>query len=474
MRTLIHKTKHLQNYKLQLCLPKCDIFKCTPLRLIANLVAYQNPGIAAATSTRLDSAAKHIMACKVDSDLMMDFVSKNINGPSDKRREMHINKHKYCVFKNDLVLCTNKPLFPSDNNKSGHRQNAYPAVVSTLGDVELCCKKFLAMYYSYHSATAQMNFHMEASQKTDQLRDNFQDKNGLILNLPYFSAQGYALGTAWASDQTGDTVSSVLVGGMQTVMNGAFPCCAGEVLQWYFEFEEDMYYPKRIQVKDEPFHRESASRKLSGEEFQAGKAAEILDQWMLIDKVSGPVAKHNTAWQDLFSCLTLAKASSKQSVIEHMEKKPDGTKMDNNEFKIPGYEDKIFQLQCQDTPSASYQSASLTEFIRTGIVNSASKFLTFYERKTDASGVLISEKSISEAYNKGDTLRKRRREFNERMDGLGAEQKGNKAYPKPYRLYSSNNQLDDHYGDKIRIFAKCVSSARPHEMMDIMLMTQSL
>ena len=83
-------------------------------------------------------------------------------------------------------------------------------------------------------------------------------------------------------------------------------------------------------------------------------------------------------------------------------------------------------------------------------------------------------KLYPESYNKGDTLRKRRREFNERMDGLGAEQKGNKAYPKPYRLYSSNNQLDDHYGDKIRIFAKCVSSARPHEMMDIMLMTQSL
>jgi hypothetical protein len=77
---------------------------------------------------------------------------------------------------------------------------------------------------------------------------------------------------------------------------------------------------------------------------------------------------------------------------------------------------------------------------------------------------------ISESYNKGDPLRKRRREFNERMDGMGAEQKGNKAYPKPYRLYNGK----DHYGDKIRIFAKCVSSARAHEMMDIMLMTQSL
>ena len=42
--------------------------------------------------------------------------------------------------------------------------------------------------------------------------------------MPFFTAQGYALGTAWASQQTGDTVASVLIGGMQTVMNGAFAC----------------------------------------------------------------------------------------------------------------------------------------------------------------------------------------------------------------------------------------------------------
>ena len=104
--------------------------------------------------------------------------------------------------------------------------------------------------------------------------------------------------------------------------------------------------------------------------------------------------------------------------------------------------------------------------MRSGIVNSASQFPISYDK--------ITQKPNLESYNKGDTLRKRRREFNERMDGLGAEQKGNKAYPKPYRLYCSKDGLDDHYGDKIRIFAKCVSSARPHEMMDIMLMTQSL
>jgi hypothetical protein len=31
----------------------------------------------------------------------------------------------------------------------------------------------------------------------------------------------------------------------------------------------------------------------------------------------------------------------------------------------------------------------------------------------------------------------------------------------------------DHYGDKSRVFAKCISGGRPFDMVDIMLMTQS-
>ena len=34
--------------------------------------------------------------------------------------------------------------------------------------------------------------------------------------------------------------------------------------------------------------------------------------------------------------------------------------------------------------------------------------------------------------------------------------------------------MQDHWGDKIRVFAKCISGGRPFDMVDIMLMTQSL
>ena len=52
-----------------------------------------------------------------------------------------------------------------------------------------------------------------------------------------------------------------------------------------------------------------------------------------------------------------------------------------------------------------------------------------------------------------------------------SDRKGKVAFPKPYMLTAHGR---DHYGDKIRIFAKCITGARKHEMVDIMLMTQSL
>jgi len=45
---------------------------------------------------------------------------------------------------------------------------------------------------------------------------------------------------------------------------------------------------------------------------------------------------------------------------------------------------------------------------------------------------------------------------------------------KPYRMFLDNNSYRDHYGDRIRIFAKCIGGGRPFEMVDVMLMTQSL
>ena len=38
----------------------------------------------------------------------------------------------------------------------------------------------------------------------------------------------------------------------------------------------------------------------------------------------------------------------------------------------------------------------------------------------------------------------------------------------------SSNTGNEHYGDKIRIFARCIGGGGAHEMVDLQLMTQSL
>ena len=68
----------------------------------------------------------------------------------------------------------------------------------------------------------------------------------------------------------------------------------------------------------------------------------------------------------------------------------------------------------------------------------------------------------------------RRKRKNERdYDSIAMDPhdvKRNIAMPKPYMLKAGM----DVYGDKIRIFAKCMNGGRPYDHVDLMLMTQSL
>lgn len=344
----------------------CFVYKNCATDAMAQISTLPNtnraamPGIAASTSSRVDSAAKHIMACKVNSDLMLLFVDKSLGNNQLKRRELHINRDKYCVFKNDLVLNVNIPLFPDKSQVAGNGTRAYPSVVSTLGDCDWTVKEFLIGLYKSPS-----NFDFETILQNHENNPSAFTNNPLLKHMPYFTAEGYALGTAWASDQTGDTVSSVLIGGMQTVMNGAFACQAGEVLQWYFEFEEGEFY--------------HSTQKINDVKHRAG--SRIVETW------SGIALERD----------------SKEDILQELED---------------------------------------------------------IRKRNEKEGIKHDV----------DTQRKRRRQYYEDMHGIGHDAKGNKAFPKPYRLF----KYQDHFGDKIRIFAKCISSARPHEMVDIMLMTQSL
>lgn len=52
---------------------------------------------------------------------------------------------------------------------------------------------------------------------------------------------GVSLGTAWAHPSSGDTVASVMIGGLRTILNGAFPIHTNDLVCIYFDDERDFF-----------------------------------------------------------------------------------------------------------------------------------------------------------------------------------------------------------------------------------------
>ena len=200
------------------------------------------PGIAAATGTRVDSSSKQTMACRVSEPLSMQWC----NDSHDARNYLHNHKMKFCMHKNDLVLNCGQSL--NDCAMVMFNGKTYPSVVSNLCEMNQEARNVLK--WLYHSSPSGKHFlgnkrriqsEFVAAINSDQgdalfIKAQTFDKNrfiGELSNMPYFTAQGHSLGLAYTSSLSGDTVASVLIGGMQTVMNGHFDCRAGQVIQWY-------------------------------------------------------------------------------------------------------------------------------------------------------------------------------------------------------------------------------------------------
>lgn len=306
------------------------------------------PGIAAATGTMLDSAAKHTLACRVDEDRMHAFADATV---------ILQNKYKYCVNRHELVLnCCNEWQKTSKSMAA-----AYPHVISNFGDICLELKTLLSMLYKM----------MDTPQKLATARTALEAFCGHTFDtpadmairnqchaLPFCHVQGYSLGVAYANHRQGDIVCAVQVGGMISVRNGHFECQTGDMVQWYFDWEAPSF-----RGEDSGDHR-------IGERRHA-----------LLRNEAGLF----TQPQDPDAMLAQLKT-----------------------------------IKPTDNPAGS-----------------------------------------------GATKRKRHVELQ-----LGVTNgKSNIPYPKPYVVSTTHGE---HYGDRIRVFAKCVNGGRAHDMMDIMLMTQSL
>jgi hypothetical protein len=220
------------------------------------------PSLAQATNTRLDSACKHIQQCRVSTDDMMRFVGDQVD-------ELVRNKYRYCIHKDELVVGVGRPWDPKTVVKRTSNA-AYPKVISNLGSLsdraDTCVALNMIRFMNHYARTInerqmiidffQNNVFAESayfmSDGTKAMAPGFEafkDNQGFIntrrfmpFMYDYFTV-GFANTIGYAHANSGDTMTSVMIGGLRTVMNGDFEIFPGDLVQFYWTFEKDDFLP---------------------------------------------------------------------------------------------------------------------------------------------------------------------------------------------------------------------------------------
>lgn len=217
------------------------------------------PSLAQATNTRLDSACKHIQQCRVSTDDMLRFAG-------DDHGEIERNKYRYCVHKDELVVGVGRPWAVTRAVKRT-ANFAYPRVISNLGaldDTDQTKPAIMMIRFMNHFARtiAERAKIIAFFQQNRWVAPKYKEAAGPVITLDeksaafkpvvvagapsqlgtekhlgimydYF-ATGYANTLGWAHANSGDTMTSVMIGGLRTVMNGDFEIFAGDLIQFYW------------------------------------------------------------------------------------------------------------------------------------------------------------------------------------------------------------------------------------------------
>lgn len=177
--------------------------------------------------------------------------------------ELQRHKYRYCIHKDEFVIGIGRP-WASDAGRK-RTNNAYPRVISNLGQLDLSndgAVPIKMIRYMYHYArslrekqdiikwfkVASFN-HGAIDSDGNSLEKEYkaftdEEKECIPRWLPIMADQiavGYANTLGWAHPNTGDTMVTVMIGGLRTVMNGDFEVFPGDLIQWYWPFEKDCF-----------------------------------------------------------------------------------------------------------------------------------------------------------------------------------------------------------------------------------------
>ena len=224
---------------------------------MSDLLPYQ-PSLASATNTRLDTSCRHHQQCRVSTDDMLLYTF-----PPMDQEELQRHKYRYCIHKDEFVVGIGRPWVTDKSRK--RTNNAYPRVISNLGQLSLENQGQVALkmikYMNHYARTlteknAIIKWFKEKDlcneprdEQGNKLADDMaaftkEDKNLAFKWLPLMCDQipvGFSQTLGWAHPNSGDTMVTVMIGGLRTVMNGDFEVFPGDLIQWYWPFERDCF-----------------------------------------------------------------------------------------------------------------------------------------------------------------------------------------------------------------------------------------
>ena len=194
------------------------------------------PNIASATSTRIDSAARHQVAVRTSYDHLLSWVGF-------EQIRLQKEKQAFGINKDDMVIGVARPVRRNEVGRGMHRNKAYPSVVSTLAAMEPVARNYLIYLWHNPKTFAERDAFIKFVERRLDHWEPAMNETGRkqIAEMPEFYFSGISVGTAHAHPLSGDTVCTSMIGGMKTIMNGPFEIDTGDNLQWIWDIEIPMF-----------------------------------------------------------------------------------------------------------------------------------------------------------------------------------------------------------------------------------------
>ena len=196
---------------------------------------YSRPSLASSTASRIETGAKHMQQCRISLSHMLNFLDGN-------DEEMCKHKELYCLHKDELAVGVGESLL---KNSPTFSRSVYPLVVSTMGTLNPVALLYKA--YNFYNTFA-LNEHIGeicAGVIDEYLADHSKghtkdDADRVRRCFVDMRSVGVTTTMGYAHHNSGDTMSTVMIMGLHTTMNGAYPVETGDEIMWYWDFENDV------------------------------------------------------------------------------------------------------------------------------------------------------------------------------------------------------------------------------------------